>query len=458
MVPTRWARRRKLIYTLSALGVVFLVVALVSFNLFYKPPTCFDGKKNGTETGVDCGGNCVRVCEAEALPLTVKWEKLFTIREGVYSAVAYIENANRNIAFERFSYEFKFLNSRGEVIGTAAGESYSEPHSSFPIFEGPVNLSEVPERVEFSFVGSPYLVNSVRNDVPIKVENATLMSSETRPRLNALLLNESIEPIRGVTAVALVLDGSGEAVAASRTVVPEISRESRERIVFTWPEAFRAEYETCTMPTATMLAIDRSGSMNDLGNNPPQPITDALRAADDFVSRLTRQDRVGIVSYATDSTVDSGLSFDKTLATQAIENIHVLPADETGYTNIGAAIKNAHEEIVGSAAASGEERTVIILLTDGEANWPSDPGGERYAAAEAALAKQSGITLYTIGLGENINREFLASIATSSSHYFEAVTGDDLSGIYEEIGSAVCSYGPSVIEIVPRYNNVSANR
>lgn len=459
MTPTNWAKRRKLIYTLSVAGVVLLTAGIMSFKAFYRAPTCFDGRQNGGETGIDCGGGCARVCEDEAQPLRVKWEKSFKIREGVYSAVAYIENPNMAIGAESLPYEFKFYNATGKVVGEVRGESYSAPHTSFPIFEGPIYLDEEPARVEFSFLGNNHLVRSERSEIPIKVENATLMSSETRPKINALLTNESIDTLGRIDVVALVFDGSGDAVAASRTVVPELRQGARERVVFTWPEAFRAEYETCSMPTSTVLAIDRSGSMNDLGANPPQPITDALGAADAFVSRLTKQDRVGVVSYATDSSVVAGITFDKAEAASAIASITILPEDETGYTNIGAAIKDAHSEIMKVKSNVGpEESLVIILLTDGEANWPLEPTGERYAEMQAALARQDNVTIYTIGLGDNVNRSFLSSIATSPSHYFEAISTEDLEGIYEEIASAVCTYGPSVIEITPRYNNVSKDR
>lgn len=457
MQGTYWARKQKLIYTISALAVVILLASIFSFKAFYKAPTCFDGKKNGKETGVDCGGNCERICEFEVAPISIKWEKFFRIRQGEYSAVAYIENTNSNVGVERLGYKFNFLNDKGEVIKSVDGETYVPAGSHFPIFEGPIRLPTDPVKVEFLIDGEVVFTRSSRKSIPLRVENTTLMSSETRPKLSALLSNDSVDTLDHIDVVAIVMSSAGDPVAASRTALRKMGRDGSERIVFTWPEAFREELETCSKPSSSVLAIDRSGSMQFDSKDPPQPLTDALSAAQVFVRNLTAQDKIGVVSYGTESSLDIGISNDKGVALETIKNISIPKHDEFGYTNIGSAIKEAHEEIKKDGILE-EGRSVIILLTDGMANAPEDPGGEVYAEAQAESAKRDGVVIYTIGLGDEVNRDSLIKMATEPSYYFEAVTASDLAGIYEEIGSAVCSYGPSMIEIVPRYNNVSAHR
>lgn len=460
MAATQWARRQKFIYTSIASLVLLLISTVVYFKVFYEAPTCFDGKKNGDELGVDCGGKCERLCDFEVKPLEVRWSKFFQVRKGEYSAVAYLENINENAGIKSLPYTFRFYNNAGEIMREVEGATYVLPYTSFPIFEGRIHLSEEPASVEFSIGDDYHFIRQARQrDIPLKIENTTLMSTETRPKLSSLMLNDSIETLSDIEAVALVLDSSKEAIAASRTILPSISRETRERINFTWPEPFRPEEKVCSMPTVSVLGIDRSGSMSWAGEDPPQPLTDALRAAMTFIGLLDQKDRIGIVSYATESTVDKSVSYDKQVASQIVEGIYIFPEDHFGYTNIGAAIKSAREEIISSEGfGDPDQRNVIVILTDGEANWPLDPGGVEYAEQNAEIAKGDGIIIYTIGLGDEINRESLMRIATEPNYYFEAATSQELEGIYEEIALAVCTHGPSSIEISPRHLNAPKNR
>ena len=60
-----WSGRRQL----KIVGLLFLVSAIIAFSIIWpkinKPPTCFDGKKNGVETGIDCGGGCKLQCREQ---------------------------------------------------------------------------------------------------------------------------------------------------------------------------------------------------------------------------------------------------------------------------------------------------------------------------------------------------------------------------------------------------------
>jgi len=463
MSLTLWAKRRKRIYTSIVIGVVCVVAVVQGFRLFYESPTCFDGRRNGGEAGIDCGGRCDRVCTADVEPLAIQWVQYFKIREGEYSVVAHIENPNGDVGVQRLPYRFKFFDSSGNILTEVAGVSYAEPTESFPIFEGPVYLSTEPARVEFEFAEEPLFVKAERNEEILFVENSTLSSSETAPKISTLVSNTSIQALSDVNAVAVVYDGADTPVAVSKTDIEYLSSGARERITFTWPDAFKIEPGVCEQPVTTVLAIDRSGSMNDDSDSPPQPITDVLEAAQVFIESLRERDKVGIISYATNASdpIDTLPTFDKRVAEGSLRSVRIAPADETGYTNPGEAILFARSALLGDTSYELAGRdSILILLTDGQANYPQDPGGEVYAENEAALAKSEGIKIYTIGLGENINRQFLGRIATAPEYYFEAATREDLAGIYEEIGTAVCSLGPSIIEISPRYNtfNVDANR
>ncbi len=203
-----------------------------------------------------------------------------------------------------------------------------------------------------------------------------------------------------------------------------------------------------------MLAVDRSGSMASEGKNPPQPLTDVKNAVASFIQKFKGTDQVGVVSFATSATspVEAPLSQNYTAAISAAQGINIV-ANATQYTNIADGLDKSFAEF--SASKQNQlTNKVIVLLTDGVANMPEKVGDKNYsesfAKQEADIAKKAGTEIFTIGLSNQVNRDFLTNIATSPDHYYAATTSKDLSGIYDKIAVRFCTSGPSVVEIIPR--------
>ena len=96
-----WAAWRRAYYGVGFASFWGMVGVLIYFINFYQPATCFDRIMNGTESGMDCGGECVRICAADVIPAKIVWAKSFEITEGHYNSVAYIENENQTAASSR---------------------------------------------------------------------------------------------------------------------------------------------------------------------------------------------------------------------------------------------------------------------------------------------------------------------------------------------------------------------
>jgi Mg-chelatase subunit ChlD len=113
----------------------------------------------------------------------------------------------------------------------------------------------------------------------------------------------------------------------------------------------------------------------------------------------------------------------------------------------------AHNELMSERNRTSADN-VIVLLTDGIASRPLDESNPDYAEEVAALfaqeIKQTGTEIYTIGLGESVNDDFLKTIATEQQYYYTAPTRDDVEAIYEQIATAICKKGPNIIQIIPR--------
>ena len=217
-------------------------------------------------------------------------------------------------------------------------------------------------------------------------------------------------------------------------------------------------------PLDVMIVLDRSGSMDNAGGSPPQPITDAKEAAKFLIDQLDSSiDRVGLVSYATTATLDHGLTSNFNAVKTAIDGLTA-----SGYTNIGGAVYEAQAEL--DANGRSDAVHVIILLSDGVANrskdggecdtWPEDPTPcTEDAINQAAAAKAKGTVIYTIGLNldgigdsEDLARDVLQTMASSPANYFESPDSSDLQGIFDSIADIITNIaGENVVvtDILP---------
>ena len=188
-----------------------------------------------------------------------------------------------------------------------------------------------------------------------------------------------------------------------------------------------------------MLATDVSISM-DATDVEPSRFAAARSAARTFVDDVPDQIRLGLVSF------DQAAHM---LATPTREHDQVRGAIDGLITGPGTATGDALKEAVDAIrrdAAEQEERppAAIVLLSDGKTTSGSDP---LIAAREA---KRAGIAVYAVALGtdegtvelglETIpvppDRQTLREIAQiSGGRYFDAPDAEELSGIYEALGS-----------------------
>lgn len=445
-----WASERRFGYAFGTAAVLLLLTGGIFFALYYEPATCFDGRENGEELGVDCGGSCERLCAFEVAPLKILWSRVFEVSPGKYNAVAYVENPNRHAGIRNISYKFQVLDQAGTVITQREGEAFITPGGISPIFESDIRTGDyVPSRTFFEFTSEPAWYRGQSTGQALSVTGTRLLDTATRPRIDAVLENNSLEEFKDVEVVGVVFASDGNAVAASRTVVDLLPKRGSFPLVFTWPRPFERRLEQCVVPAEVMLVVDTSGSMNDAGANPPQPLTAAKAAAASFVGRLEEGDTVGVVTFATEGALLQKPTALHASAQRIIEQIGILPREETGRTNIADGVRLGAQALAVGGGGS-QHAKVLVLLTDGRANAPTEADAESLALRRAQEAKEKSVVIYTVGLGESVNHAFLEELATSPSHYFRAAAIDELESVYREISTAICERGPAVIDITPR--------
>jgi len=448
-----WATKRKLEYFIIIVLAILMFVVLPFYLWIYQAPTCFDGRKNGGETGVDCGGNCRLLCPNEILEPQVKWDpRAFKVTGDQYSLLAYIENPNVSAEVISAPYTFKVYDSSGSLIVEKNGNTTIPRGKDFAVFDGNISLgNRNPSKVTFEF-GNLVWTRTLVEDPEISVENKALMKEETTPRVEATVKNLSLASISNLELVVIIFDGGGNAIATSRTFIPRLNSAESTDVVFTWPEPFVTKAQVCENPVSIALAIDRSGSMDDLGTNPPQPLTDVKNAAVYFLNLLHKADRAALVSFANVATIDQSLSGDTSLTTKSVDKVSIASTG-TQNTNIADGLIKSNQAL---AKSSAEDKKVIILLTDGVPTVPEKSGDsnypENYAKEISSGIREDGTEIYAIGLGDNVNEGFLQEIS-SDSQAFLAPEASKLREIYKNIATKICTARPARIEIYPRFLN-----
>jgi hypothetical protein len=235
---TSWAAKKQFTYLSLFIGVLLVLVGIPLFAFFYEAPTCFDGKHNGRETGIDCGGSCKQLCSADFLSPIVSWRLAHRVTSSTYNLVAYVENPNVEATASNVVYRFKVYDRNGILITHVEGVTDLMPQKVTPIFEGGVQVgTRVPATITFEFLTDPFWRKGV-NDNEIFVTESRVSRTDSRPRLDAMVENRSLYAEHAISFIAIVYDENNNAFASSKTVLSTLNPKSKLPIVFTWPEAF----------------------------------------------------------------------------------------------------------------------------------------------------------------------------------------------------------------------------
>lgn len=234
--------RKRLIF-LSLVLFFAVVVGLPAYFFFYQAPSCSDGRQNGDETGVDCGGSCRMLCPADALPLSSRSDpRILSIAPGVYEVVSLVENLNPLAEVYRAKYTVRVFDQASAIpLRTFEGEAHIPRGSRVAIFEGPFTLDTgaVPTRATLEWDSESLTWQKSEGTLAdVRVVSSVISREELAPRLDISLENFSLERASNIDLTALLYDENGNIFAASKTFVDNISPTGRAPAVFAWPRPF----------------------------------------------------------------------------------------------------------------------------------------------------------------------------------------------------------------------------
>ncbi len=234
---SRWSSRRQV--TIAFIVLVVLVVIIGAGAWYWWPvPSCTDGTKNQTETGIDCGGICPKICAASVVPLKVLWARVLPARSGEWYVAAQVQNQNRTVGARKVSYNLKLLDSAGGVLARRDGETFINPGETALILETniPISGGRIPTRALVTI--TPPTWEKPIQEVPIFSTNRKSFINDPAPRLVAAITNPAITDYTDIEVSILVAGNDENIFAASRTLVDKVAAGESRDIYFTWPTPF----------------------------------------------------------------------------------------------------------------------------------------------------------------------------------------------------------------------------
>jgi hypothetical protein len=215
-----WRLRKQIISGL----VIFLTLFLISYLIFLKirgpvAASCFDGKKNQGEEGIDCGGPCPP-CELKyAEPLKVYPTKYLVYSNSI-DIIGIVENPNKNLALKKIKYYFEIYDFDGVLKATTTlKETTLEPETKKYLLEinypkpkftlGEIKLKIVePKKEDF--------IKKEKEEIPVSYYNEKIISENGKWKIQLSLFNKSFQK-QEVEVIGLVYNQNNNLIAVGRT-------------------------------------------------------------------------------------------------------------------------------------------------------------------------------------------------------------------------------------------------
>ncbi len=248
-------------------------------------------------------------------------------------------------------------------------------------------------------------------------------------------------------------------VSFTKTVAPVTPAECNKWLV----TVTAAGVGTYTKPVDVLLVIDRSGSMSD---GTPSRLSSAKSAAINFANLVLASgnpgNRIGVVSFASDVTINTGFTTSLTTVTSAINSLNANGGTNTEYVfNVAGGLFPATPPCdrvqvliflsdgvptVGSLQNCGFDGTYCAgscgsYTTSCNVDCCNSPGGPNCctngAISQSATAKARA-NVYSIGLVTGMTNPTLTVARevfnrVQDSGYYEAPSPSDLNAIYAQI-------------------------
>jgi hypothetical protein len=195
------------------------------------------------------------------------------------------------------------------------------------------------------------------------------------------------------------------------------------------PLALKERCEPAVRRVDAVIVLDASTSMAELTTGGRSKLSAAAAAARRFIDglRLASGDQVGLVTFNSTARLAQSLTADRAALERALNQVQLAQ-----YTRLDLGIGAGWAELI-SARHQRANKTVLVVLTDGRAN----PVPVEAAVREADVAKVLDITVFTVGVGNDLDRAALATMASRRDYFYITADGEGLLRILADIAETI---------------------
>ncbi len=106
---------------------IFFLLGWGGYKLFYVEPTCFDGKQNQNEAGIDCGGPCFPCAITGVADPEVLWKKILPATAKAGNLIIAIKNTTGKYGADNIEYAIRLVGADGRSLKEFSGKSFILP-------------------------------------------------------------------------------------------------------------------------------------------------------------------------------------------------------------------------------------------------------------------------------------------------------------------------------------------
>jgi secreted protein with Ig-like and vWFA domain len=143
---------------------------------------------------------------------------------------------------------------------------------------------------------------------------------------------------------------------------------------------------------------------------------------------------VGVITFSTTARVNFDLN-DHTYKSSVLSAINGISYVQ-GSTHTDLGLNLAWTKIFGQQGDRPDAQNILFVLTDGQSSSPAA------TSAQATLARNHNIKTYAIGIGNNVRRNELNSIAMTSNYVIQVSDFSSLQSIAAKLKNDLCSGRP----------------
>jgi len=224
---------KQLLYFLLYIAILGLIIFLIYLWLIQPKPTCFDNRKNQSETGVDCGGPC-QSCEIKTLkPLEAQKINFSQVQNKTIITFEII-NPNQNFGADSFAYTIDFYNKDGAKIDSLSNISFiyaTEIKAIFDVDEK-VNFSEI-YRASINFSDIHWASKNEFQQPVVDVLDKKLVN-EKPLKLEGVIVNQNNFSV-DLRLIGFVYDRYGIQINASKTEIENVNAKEQKDFQIIFP-------------------------------------------------------------------------------------------------------------------------------------------------------------------------------------------------------------------------------